>query len=167
MLRQRVQAVIFLLPLGLAAMYFGGLWFLGLMLLVLTLAAKEYVQLFRAGGYKPAGILVVGGTFIFTLVRGLYGIESGPTLISFFILMSMAYHLWAYEHGRDQAGTDFAITITGALYIGWLGSYLLSLRSLPNGLWWLWVTLPAVWLADSGAYFIYQINENITDMGIV
>ncbi len=154
MLRQRVQVVIFLLPLGLAAMYYGGLWFLGLMLLVLTLAAKEYVQLFRAGGYKPAGILVVGGTFIFTLVRGLYGIESGPTLISFFILMSMAYHLWAYEHGRDQAGTDFAITITGALYIGWLGSYLLSLRSLPNGLWWLWVTLPAVWLADSGAYFI-------------
>jgi len=103
MLRQRVQVVIFLLPLGLTAMYFGGLWFLGLMLLVLTLAAKEYVQLFRAGGYKPAGILVVGGTFIFTLVRGLYGIESGPTLISFFILMSMAYHLWAYEHGRDQA----------------------------------------------------------------
>ena len=31
---------------------------------------------------------------------------------------------------------------------------MLSLRALPNGLWWLWVTLPAVWLADSGAYFI-------------
>ncbi len=68
--------------------------------------------------------------------------------------MSMAYHLWSYERGRDQAGTDFAVTISGALYIGWLGSYLVSLRALPDGLWWLWVTLPAVWLADSGAYFI-------------
>jgi len=154
MLRQRVQVVIVLLPIGLAAMYFGGPWFLALIALVLTLAAKEYTQLFQAGGLQPAGILVIGGTFVFALVRGIYGLESSPILISFFILISMAYHLWAYERGRDQAGTDFAVTIAGVFYIGWLGAYLLSLRNLDNEFWWLWVTLPAVWLADTGAYFI-------------
>ena len=122
MLRQRVQVAIILLPIGLTAMYFGGPWFLALITLVLTLAAKEYVQLFKAGGSQPSSLLVIGGTFTFTLIRGLYGFGDSPTLIALFILLSMAFHLLAFERGRDQAGTDFAITITGALYIGWLGS---------------------------------------------
>jgi len=154
MLRQRVQVAIVLLPIGLAAMYFGGLWFLALIALVLTLAAKEFTALFQAGGLQPSGILVIGGTFIFTMSRGIFGLENSPILISFFILISMAYHLWSYERGSDQAGTDFAVTIAGVLYIGWLGAYLISLRALPDGLWGLWVTLPAVWFADTGAYFI-------------
>ncbi|MEN8172663.1 MAG: phosphatidate cytidylyltransferase [Chloroflexota bacterium] len=154
MLRQRVLVAIVLLPIGLAAMYFGGPWFLALITLVLTLAAKEYTELFQAGGLQPARILVVGGTLIVALTRGIYGLEPSPILFSFFILISMTYHLWAYERGRDQSGTDFAVTVAGIFYIGWLGAYLISLRALPNGLWWLWVTLPAVWFADSGAYFI-------------
>ncbi len=60
MLRQRVQVAIILLPIGLAAMYFGGLWFLALIILMLALAAKEYVQLFEAGGLQPSSILVIG-----------------------------------------------------------------------------------------------------------
>jgi phosphatidate cytidylyltransferase len=66
----------------------------------------------------------------------------------------MVYHLAAFERGRDQAGTDFGITISGALYIGWLGAYLVSLRNLPEGMWWVLLVLPGVWLADTGAYFI-------------
>ncbi len=66
----------------------------------------------------------------------------------------MTYHLVAYERGRDQAGSDFAITLSGILYLGWIGAYLISLRQLPEGEWWLLVILPAVWLADMGAYFV-------------
>ena len=66
----------------------------------------------------------------------------------------MTYHLIAYERGRDQAGTDFAVTLAGIFYIGWLGAYLISLRNLPDGLWWLLTVLPAVWLADTGAYLV-------------
>jgi phosphatidate cytidylyltransferase len=66
----------------------------------------------------------------------------------------MAWHLVAYERGRDEAATDFAITLGGIFYLGWLGSYLISLRSLPDGLWWFLLALPAVWLADSAAYMI-------------
>jgi phosphatidate cytidylyltransferase len=82
------------------------------------------------------------------------GFESAPWVISLVILGSMAYHLICYERGRDQAATDFAVTLAGALYLGWLGGYLVSLRNLPEGTWWLLLVLPSVWLADSGAYFI-------------
>ena len=37
-------------------------------------------------------------------------------------------------------------------YIGWLGAYLISVRNLPDGMWWLLTVLPAVWLADTAAY---------------
>jgi phosphatidate cytidylyltransferase len=66
----------------------------------------------------------------------------------------MGYHLYDYERGREQAGTDFAITISGAFYIGWLGAYLISLRDIPNGMWWVLLVLSAVWFADSGAYLV-------------
>jgi phosphatidate cytidylyltransferase len=49
---------------------------------------------------------------------------------------------------------DFAVTVAGILYLGWIGSYFMQLRSLENGLWWFFLVLPAVWLADSFAYFV-------------
>ncbi|MEA3351487.1 MAG: phosphatidate cytidylyltransferase, partial [Chloroflexota bacterium] len=82
------------------------------------------------------------------------GFESADWILGLFVLASMLFHLLTYEREREAAGTDFAITLSGALYIGWLGAYLISLRTLPNGLWWFLVALPSVWIADSGAYFI-------------
>jgi len=59
-----------------------------------------------------------------------------------------------YEKGRDKAATDFAITLSGIFYIGFLGSHFVGMRSLDNGVWWVLVVLPAIWLADMGGYFI-------------
>ena len=66
----------------------------------------------------------------------------------------MMYHLVQYERGRDQAATDFPVTLGGILYLGWLGAYLISLREMPEGMWWLLLALPAVWFADSFAYLV-------------
>jgi phosphatidate cytidylyltransferase len=88
------------------------------------------------------------------LARNWKGLELDGLVIGLFILLSMTYHLVAYERGRDQAASDFAITLAGGMYIGFTGAYLVSLRNLPEGLWWVLLALPAVWLADSGAYFI-------------
>jgi phosphatidate cytidylyltransferase len=66
----------------------------------------------------------------------------------------MGVHLVAYERGRDQAGIDFAVTAAGIVYLGWIGSYLLDLRQLPQGAWWLMIVLPIVWGHDTGGYSI-------------
>ncbi len=159
MLRQRILVTIFLLPLGMAAIYFGGWYYFAIIALLLLLAAWEYCQLFRAGGYQPGGALIVGGVFAILLVRSLnlFGgaawAQDVSWLIALLTLTSMSYHLIQFERGRDEAATDFAISIAGILYIGLLGSHLLLLRELPEGVWWVLLTLPAVWFADSGAYF--------------
>jgi phosphatidate cytidylyltransferase len=69
-------------------------------------------------------------------------------------LCGMTYHLVSYERGRGQAGTDFGITMGGLFYLGWLGAYLISLRNLPDGLWWVLLVLPVTWLVDTGAYLV-------------
>jgi phosphatidate cytidylyltransferase len=154
MLVKRLLVTITLLPIGLAAILAGGWYLTALVAVFMCLAAWEYVYLFRAGGLQPAGALVILGTFLFLLGRNLNSFDSAPWLISLLILLSLTYHLVAYERGRDQAGTDFAVTVAGMLYIGWFGAYFISLRNLPEGKWWILVVLPAVWFADAGAYFI-------------
>jgi phosphatidate cytidylyltransferase len=154
MLRQRVLVTLVLLPLGIAAIILGGWYFSALIAVFLGMAAWEYTQLFRAGGLLPASVLVVGGVLLLLVGRTLDGFDSAPWMLSLLVLLSMAWHLVAYERGRDQSGTDLAVTLGGILYLGWIGSYFISLRSLPDGQWWVLVALPAVWFADSGAYFI-------------
>lgn len=154
MLIKRVVVVIFLLPIGLAGILTGG-WAYNLgIALILALAAWEYVWLMNAGGFQPSGVLVVGGAVLLALGRGLNGFASGSALLSLLVLLSMAYHLAAYEGGRDQSGSDFGITLGGIVYLGWIGAYFISLRSLPDGKWWVLLVLPVIWIADSGAYFV-------------
>lgn len=154
MLVKRLWVAIILLPVGMAAILAGG-WYLSVLVaLFMCLAAWEYSNLFRAGGLQPANALVVGGTLILLIGRQLSGFDSASWMISLIILIGITYHLVAYERGRDQAATDFAVTLAGIFYIGWFGAYFISLRSLPEGKWWILVVLPAVWFADGGAYFI-------------
>jgi phosphatidate cytidylyltransferase len=154
MFLKRTAVTLVLLPVGLAVIAWGGWLYYGLITLVLGIAAYEYVKLFQAGGLQPTAIFVVGATLILAVQRAISGFDNAPLAISLLILLAMTYHLFQYERGSPRAATDFAVTISGILYIGWLGAYLISLRMLPDGLWWLLTVLPAVWLADTGAYLV-------------
>jgi phosphatidate cytidylyltransferase len=154
MLSTRILVAAILLPVGLVLIYLGGPLFTALVALVLGLAAWEFGRLFRAAGYRPSLWLGAVGAAALAAGRGWDGFASAPWLLALFLLVAMTFHLVAYERGRDQAGTDFALTLAAGVYLGWLGSYLVSLRGLPGGFWWLLLVLPSVWLADSAAYFI-------------
>ena len=154
MLLKRVLVAIVLLPIGVALILIGGIPYALMVALILGIAAWEFVQLFHAGGLRPSGVVVVAGTLLLVFARALSGFEGSDWLVSLVVLASMAYHLVSFERGRDQSATDFGITLAGILYMGWIGAYLISLRNLPEGKWWVLMVLPAVWLADSGAYFV-------------
>lgn len=170
-LATRLLVIAVLLPVGLAIMYLGGWAFTAFMVVFLGLAAYEYIQLFRTGGYQPSGVIVVGGVAALVVARAVESCGSvlpglslicrtpgefttSPWLISLVVLLAMTYHLVAYERGRNQAAADFAITLGGIFYIGWLGAYIISLRFIPSGAWWLLLVLSIVWVSDGGAYLV-------------
>lgn len=150
---KRTITALSLLLLAMPAVLLGGLWFFLLISFFVVLAAWEYVRLFRAAAYQPSMLTTVGGTFLILLTRAFFPQWAGAAL-ALLILAAMAWHLFAYERGRDPAALDFAITVGGLTYLGWVGAYLYDLRALPDGGWWLMFVLPTVWMADSAAYLI-------------
>jgi phosphatidate cytidylyltransferase len=154
MLAQRTLVAVLLLPVALLAIYTGGLFFYTLILLVLVISGWEYSKLFQGGGSFPAWYLIIAGVLLLAGGRAAFGFKYTPVLISLVILVNMAFYVLKFERGDQQAGVDFTISTAGTLYIGWLGSYLISLRDLPEGMWWAFIVLPAVWIADTAAYFL-------------
>ena len=154
MLAKRLLVIVVLLPIGILAIILGG-WFYALVILAFCgVSAWEYTQLMLQSGKRPAIGLVIGGTLALVAQRQLDGFENGPLVFSLLILASMTYHMVMFERGRDEAATDFATTLAGILYLGWIGGYLVSLRSLPNGVWWTALALVTVWAADGAAYVV-------------
>ena len=151
MLQDRLAVVVPLLPLAVWVIYLGGMVYTGLILVVLVLATREYVRLFRVGGQRPAGALLLVGVPVIAGARWLPGLEPGWVL-ALALVAALLWHQIAYERGAPISGTDFAITVGGLVYLGWMGGYFLALRALPHGLWWSAVVFSGVWLADSAAF---------------
>jgi phosphatidate cytidylyltransferase len=156
MLRQRLIVAIIFVPLIFAVVAYGK-WVYPLMItLFMGLAASEFAQLYQRANQRPALPLMVAGVIAICVSRGVYGFQVGPSILAAGVLLSMAWHLVDYERGAAHAGTDFALTVTGMLYLGWVGAYLISLRQVADGQWWVLLALPSVWLADSAAFFVGQ-----------
>lgn len=157
MLRQRILSVVILLPVGLTLVYLNGWPFNLFVMLIVGLASWEYARMFRRGGYAPAMPVVVAGSVLLVLLRALFQFQYSDMALSAVALTAMTWHVIDAQHGREKSGTSFAITLGGVFYIGWLGAYLVSLRAVEDGLFWFLLVLPAVWLADAGAYFVGRL----------
>ena len=150
---RRVLTALAMAAVGLPAIIYGGVFYFLLLTIFLVGSAWEFVRLYRAVQYEPNEIVTIGGVLVIATARFFFS-EYTVFLLALFILLAMTVHVIAYERGRDKAGLDFTVTVTGIVYIGWLGSYLLDLRNLPNGVWWFMFILPLVWAGDTGAYSI-------------
>ena len=152
-MRRRLITTLALTLIGMPAIIFGGIFYFLLMAVFLVGATWEYVQLFRAVKFEPQIHITIGGVALIILTRMFLPQYAMPVFAAA-ILIALAWHLIAYERGRDQAALDFSLTVAGLVYLGWIGAYLLDIRNLPDGGWWFMIVLPSVWLADSGAYSI-------------
>ena len=158
MLRRTFTALV-LAAVGLPAIIYGGLFYFLLMAVFLIGAAWEYVRLFRAVQFEPSEIVTVGGVLVIATAR-FFLVDAAIPAFVLLVLLAMTVHLFAFERGRDQAALDFGVTVAGIVYVGWLGSYLIDLRFLPDGVWWWLLVLPIVWAGDTGAYSIGAVYGN-------
>jgi phosphatidate cytidylyltransferase len=152
MVRRTITALLLIVTI-LPAIYFGGVpYFLYMSIFVVT-ASVEYAHMFKTTKFEPSFILISGGTLLILYMRTFQHDWAEVAFIGL-ILLAMTVHLFDYERGRDQAALDFVITVGGFTYLGWVAAYIIDLRNLPQGLWWVMFVFPIVWLTDSGAYMI-------------
>ncbi len=154
MLYQRVLFTVIALPLGIFAVMLGGWVFAIVVAAILARAVWEYGALFQAGGVQPSRFMLLTGVLAIYVARYLVGFTFDSWLLPLLVALTLVCHLMHFERGRDHAGTDFAASLSGIFYIGLLGSFMLLIRLIPSGEWWFMLTLFAVMLADTAAYFI-------------
>ena len=152
MLRTRALTAVILLPIVIGCIYQGELLFLVLLAVLLTLAEVEFCQLMARKGFRPALVFGIGMVWIFLLDAYAPTWELSRPGMILIVLGSLAWQLF---HQQESPVADWALTVTGGLYLGLCGACLIGLRQdLPNGLWWTLTTILSIMFADSGAYFI-------------
>jgi len=154
MLVERTLVAIVILPIAILVIISGGWAFALTIAAVLAIAAWEFWRMVTNGGFQPSPVLLIGGAALLALLRQQFDFAGSQIGASALILLTMAMCTRSYELSRNQPASDFAITLAGIFYLGWIGSYLISLRNLPDGEWWAFIALPAAWIADMGAFFI-------------
>ena len=154
MLRERLIVILILLPIGVALAALGGWFFTIFVAVILGIAAWEYARLFIGGGYQPSRTLLIAGVALLAVARYLWGEAGSIPLLVGLTLLAMGYHTIAYARGQQTSAFDFAITAAGILYVGWLGSYLVSLRSLSGGLYWALLVIGSIAIGDGFAYLV-------------
>jgi len=162
MLRKRVTTALVIVPLPVAAIWFGEPWFTVLVALAAAVAASEFYRLGRATGASPLMYLGVGLAVLFVISRN-------PDLLSLLephlaagVLMSVLLALAlvlpaAVLFLGPRAGTppaNWAWTVGGILYIGLFLGHLVSLRGMADGRNWLFLVILATAASDTFAFFI-------------
>jgi phosphatidate cytidylyltransferase len=153
MLAKRLKVIALLLPVGLLLIFLGGWLYSILILLILVIAGWEYHKIFNRTHFSPSLAILISSIILLALSRWLFNFLYYDVILTICIFLAITRHIISYEMGQENAAIDFAITLSGILYIGWLGSYFISIRNLPDGTWWLLLTLSAIWFADAAAYF--------------
>ena len=141
---------------NLLTIFWEGFPFFIVVIIIALLGLKELYSMADKRGYRPSYIL---GTililyFIFISVYDVYSfnyyIEN--IIITFFILLSFIIQLFKKDFSKVLA--EISITIFGSIYLGYLLSFMLKIKDLPNGNYYLISLLIVTWVNDIGAYLI-------------
>jgi phosphatidate cytidylyltransferase len=151
-LRKRLVVIDIMIPTTVIFATLGG-WPLTIFVtVVLGISAWEFWRLFHNGGFSPSLPILITFATAIVFMRMIWNFEYSDIWLGVLILVSMIWHTIRFQNGAKQGAADFALTISGAVYLGWLGSYAVSISALPSGMYWLLTVFPIVSLADTGGY---------------
>jgi len=154
MLKHRVITGAVGVPLIILAIWFGDPWpWFTLLIAVAALAGTyEFYQMVNFDRREP--LIYLGLLWALALVLSPHYRSPNvlPLVITATTLISLICLL--YRPSREKAFRNWAWTIVGALYVGWMLSYWLSLRGLEDGRNWVYLAMLTTFANDTGAYFI-------------
>ena len=165
MLKNRIITAAWAIPLLGVIIWFGEPYFTVFIALVGLLAAMEFYRLTKGVKAQPLTVFGIIWTILLIVVRNttlqskIEPYIGADLLIPTIITAGMAVSLFLLLIRKKKLGafTDWAWTFAGILYIGWLLSYLVTLRGLADGRNWVFLAIFATFGSDSAAYCIGKI----------
>lgn len=158
MLKYRVITAAVGVPLVIFTIWFGDPWPWFTLLIAAAALAGTYEFYHMANFDRREPLIYLGLLWALALVLSPhYGNPNVlPMVITATIVISL---IWLLLHpSREKAFRNWAWTIAGALYVGWMLSYWLSLRGLEGGSEygrnWVYLAMFTTFANDTGAFFI-------------
>ena len=150
MLGQRVASAVVGVPLIFLLIIVGGNWYVAAIAAVLAIACLEF-QHPRFGWTHPLTLLAAA--FAAALAGGAHvGLDwiiwftAGALLLTLAVVVLVGFE-------AERSFFDWQWAVAGIVYTGFLGSFLVLLRDLPNGRDWVFLTVLSTWAMDTTAYF--------------
>jgi len=154
MLAKRAASAAVIIFFGYLLVLAGGWTYTIGVALILATAAWEYASMFIKGGYFPAIYLIIAGTFFTALTGRFENTEFLLMAVGLFVLAVTAWHILIYTRRLQTAGIDLAVSLSAILFIAFLGVYIVRLRFLPDGFYWLLMAIAPAGISDIGAFLV-------------
>jgi phosphatidate cytidylyltransferase len=167
-LGQRVLSALILLPLVVVLVWWSS-WAVAITVAaVACVALGELYDAFAHGGFRPrsaVGFCTAIGLVVAAALRPYVAFDLLELVLMLAVIGSLLAEL--PRHHREAVLPSWALTLAGALYIGWLFSHIILVRNLAlplrpaplqalhidAGAAWLYAIFAITWLNDTGAYF--------------
>jgi len=152
MLVKRTVSALILLTISLSLVFAGGWIFTVGIALILSGAAWEFIDLFIKGGYHPNPYPLVLGTAGIISITYFDNPAFTSLVFTFTVFSILLFTILNYRRHEKTAAFDLTIELAALLFITYLGSYLVKIRFLPNGLFWIMISIIPTAIGDIGAY---------------
>lgn len=154
MLLLRFLSALLGIPVVIAAVYFGGPWFVLFILVVVNACIYEYNRVIKVGNFSFLAVIAhLGVSSYVTIIFFEQPILIMPLILLLFFILFIAA-MFNMETEDKTSITASAMTLWGVIYIGVLCGYIMMLRMQPDGAIYTYVLFAGVWIHDTMAYFI-------------
>jgi phosphatidate cytidylyltransferase len=154
MLKTRVMVAIVALPILILVIVVGDWLFALVVFTALMLAGDEYTRLVRQGDFRPPEWLILAIIALALAATWFDHPDWRDPGLALLLIAGLLQAIWDYEHVQPNPITHLALAVFGGVYIGWLGSNLLAVRSLDDGAYLTLALYGCVIVSDSAAYFV-------------
>ena len=128
MVVKRVASAIIFGIVLLGSLIWGRLPFTLVVAAVALIASVELFSMLETGGHATATVIGILGSITFVIMVHFEGVEPFGYIIFCLIVVSMVWYMAVLRHAAPSA--NLALTIFGSLYVGFLLSHIVLLRSL-------------------------------------
>jgi phosphatidate cytidylyltransferase len=145
----RVVTATVLIILALFAIYLGGWWFTLALAALVVFGQLEFFGMVRVKGTRPAEKLCLAAALLLLAVA-----QAIPELSTAAFVLSGAAVCFSLLFRTEPASiADMATSLLGLFYTGFLPTFLIRLRALDGGVFFLLLTFGCIWASDIGAFF--------------
>lgn len=158
MLKQRIITTVVGMPIVIFTVWFGAPAFSIFVSVVALIGTFEFYHLISASG-RGCPLTYFGLLWALVLVLSphyqnirISNIGVLPLAITLPLVISLGWLL--FRSPRGKALSNWAWTIAGVIYVGWMLSYWINLRLLEDGRNWVYLAMLTTFANDTGAFFI-------------